>query len=71
MPLRHPVPAAGNTWLVDATEVDSGQLLEVLRQTSGEPGLRGAAGPEPVTGGFWARIYSLRLEGGHRNTLRS
>lgn len=59
----------GNTWPVDAGGVDAGgvdqaKLLEVLRRASGVPGLGYAARPEPVTGGFWARIYSLRVTGG-------
>ena len=38
-------------------------LLEVLRKKTGCPGLRYAAPPLPVAGGFWAQILAVRLEG--------
>jgi aminoglycoside phosphotransferase (APT) family kinase protein len=39
-------------------------LLDTLRRRAGAPNLRFAAPPERVTGGFWAEILSVRLEGG-------
>jgi aminoglycoside phosphotransferase (APT) family kinase protein len=38
-------------------------LLEVLRRRSGVPGLEYRVPPVPVTGGFWADILAVRLEG--------
>ena len=38
-------------------------LLEVLRRRTGAPDLRYAAPPVRVTGGFWAEILAIRLEG--------
>ena len=39
-------------------------LVDVLRRISGSPGLRFAAPPERVTGGFWAETVAVRIEGG-------
>ena len=39
-------------------------LLDVLRRQSGAPGLRFESPPERMTGGFWAEILAVRLEGG-------
>jgi aminoglycoside phosphotransferase (APT) family kinase protein len=39
-------------------------LLDVLRRQGGAPNLRFAAPPTRVTGGFWAEILAVRLEGG-------
>ena len=39
-------------------------LLEVLRRKAQAPDLRFATAPERVTGGFWAEILAVRIEGG-------
>src|SRR5207249_5766594 len=38
-------------------------LLDVLRRKAAAPELRYATPPERVTGGFWAEILAIRLEG--------
>ena len=40
------------------------RLLDTLRRRAGAPRLRFASAPERVTGGFWAEIWAVRLEGG-------
>ena len=40
------------------------QLLTVLRDVSATPTLEYAAPPEPLTGGFWAELFILRVTGG-------
>lgn len=39
-------------------------LLAVVRRTAHAPGLRFASPPERISGGFWAEIWAVRLEGG-------
>jgi aminoglycoside phosphotransferase (APT) family kinase protein len=41
----------------------SAQLLDVLRRRVGAPDMSYAVPPLPVTGGFWADIVAIRLEG--------
>src|SRR5438309_1324041 len=43
--------------------VDQALLLEVLRRRSGTPGLEYHERPVKVTGGFWAEILAVRLDG--------
>ena len=40
------------------------RLLDTLRRRAAAPGLRFASSPVRVTGGFWAEIWAVRLEGG-------
>jgi len=40
------------------------ELLEALRAVAGTPALRFASKPQRMTGGFWAEILAVRLEGG-------
>jgi aminoglycoside phosphotransferase (APT) family kinase protein len=41
----------------------SDRLLEVLRASSGHPGLTYARTPEPLTGGFWAELLQFSVTG--------
>ena len=58
------VAYAGGEGVQPPGSVSETQLLEVLRRCAGAPDLRYAAPPVRVTGGFWAEILAVRLDGG-------
>lgn len=45
------------------------ELLEVVRQASGDPDAALAGAPTPLTGGFWAELVAFRLAGEDRNVV--
>jgi len=61
---RHDWTISKNTVTVNTVTVDTGiggQLIGVLRSTTGTPSLEYARRPEPMRGGFWAELLSFSL----------
>lgn len=48
---------------MNSTEPVVEQLLAAIRVAAGQPTLSWARPPEPLTGGFWAQIWRIRLGG--------